>query len=153
MNETIRYGFHDRTLHVLAPDRLSGINRGTILQDLVELASDCDGLVLDLSACTYMDSTFMGQLISLRKMLAPRQVVLSSPTPEARQILNIMGLHRIFRIDQVPVPSGMEIRELPVGTKASADTMLEAHELLSQVSPENARRFEQVLKALRESRG
>jgi anti-anti-sigma factor len=63
-------------------------------------------LRIDLAHCTYMDSTFIGTLIFLKRLLAKTQgsFVLMHPSPECRQLLTKMGIARIFCIVDEPAP-------------------------------------------------
>lgn len=151
MADTIRYGFKGTRLYVVAPEKLSGIKKGRINDQLRLLAQGAEEVVFELSGCQYLDSTFMGQLVALRREISPRTLVFANPSPEARQILTIMGLHRIIGIILENLPDDLELTELDSLDPASPESMLEAHQLLSQLSPENARRFEQVVKALQDS--
>jgi anti-sigma B factor antagonist len=57
-------------------------------------------LDLDLSALTFLDSSGLGTLISLHKLLRSRNGTLRllQPAPNVLQILELTRLHRVFEI-------------------------------------------------------
>ena len=64
-------------------------------------------LRIDLAHCTYMDSTFIGTLIFLKRLLAKAQgsFVLIHPSPECRQLLMKMGIARPSVSSMSPRPA------------------------------------------------
>src|SRR3977135_3740016 len=56
-------------------------------------------LSVDLRRCTHMDSTFLGTLLVLKRLVERREegtFVLTSPSAQCRQLLREMGLEKIF---------------------------------------------------------
>ena len=55
-------------------------------------------IVVDLSKCTYMDSTFLGALIQSLKNFSNSggKIRLSGVQSEVEVLLNITGMHRVF---------------------------------------------------------
>ncbi len=55
-------------------------------------------IVVDLSKCTYMDSTFLGALIQSLKTFAKSggKIRLAGVQSEVEVLLNITGMHRVF---------------------------------------------------------
>lgn len=111
------------------------------------------GIVLDLSRCDYMDSTFMGVIVSMNKKLRTRSgqsLVLQDPTPECMGLLKNLGILKLLTVGSVAVdfPPGMDL----VSEKKSADSELvyTAHEELSQISPENRNKFKVLQDILRQ---
>lgn len=118
-------------------------------------------LVADLSACTGMDSTFMGTLGGLARRLSQHGGVLqvAEPGEKNRRSLEDLGLDNLMQIE----PSGAvwndrlpEIREKlaassamgPLGGLQRATHVLEAHKRLSELSEKNARTFSGVVETL-----
>jgi anti-anti-sigma factor len=63
------------------------------------LALGLTTLRVDLRHCTYMDSTFMGTLLFLKRSLAGREggdFALVCPSPECDQLLQKMGMEGLF---------------------------------------------------------
>ena len=64
-------------------------------------------LSVDLRRCTHMDSTFLGTLLFLKRLVERREegrFTLISPSPRCRQLLQQMGLAKIF-----PIVDGEEL--------------------------------------------
>ena len=65
-------------------------------------AALCHGvkwLRVDLRHCRYMDSTFLGTLLFLKRLIERRETgsfALISPSPQCRQLLRQMGLEKIL---------------------------------------------------------
>jgi len=129
------------------------------------IEQNVDKIVVDLTHCVGMDSTFMGVMAGLAFRLRKKNngrlymVNLSSRT---RGLLATLGLDQLVEtsmagatppeFEKVLAPN----RELqPLASDESsrretAEMMLEAHEHLVEVSPENLPRFRDVLTFLRE---
>ena len=114
--------------------------------------------VIDLEACTGMDSTFMGFLAGLatRMSRVGGTVQIAAPGDRNRQSLEDLGLDCLLDISPPEAAwrgHASEIREKlqPFSTKrlpdlkARARHVLESHQELSETSEENARRFANVL--------
>ncbi len=117
-------------------------------------------LVVDLEACTGMDSTFMGQLASfsarLSKLGRPGGVQIAGAGERNRGSLEDLGLDCLLDIDPLtaiwrgrvaevraalePYQSG----RLP-GMQERAKHILEAHKTLAATSEDNARKFAGVV--------
>src|SRR5262245_54518955 len=79
--------------------------RGTMNQSLPMrrcaercLENGINSVRIDLRDCTYMDSTFLGTLLTLKKFLAQRQgeMILIAPSPSCCRILQQMGLTEVL---------------------------------------------------------
>ena len=117
-------------------------------------------LVIDLEACTGMDSTFMGQLASfsarLSKLGATGGVQVAGAGERNRNSLEDLGLDCLLEIDP---PAAVwrghanEVRAAlepyhpghPPGNLERAKHVLESHRILSAANPENARKFAGVV--------
>ncbi len=111
-------------------------------------------VLIDLSSCDYMDSTFMGLIVGFNKRLARSSSVrlsIVSPTETARELLSGLGLAALVDIVETaePFPDGMEN---VVKTKsANADLLLKAHENLMELSEENRQKFALLHAALKKN--
>jgi anti-sigma B factor antagonist len=122
------------------------------------LKEHVDRFVVDLDACTYMDSTFLGILLGLGlKLRAAGNGLLHILNVE---LLKNLGLDRLINIDSKRVDlNGVTDRKLeeiecPLPTKAeAAPTILEAHEALMEFDPRNVPKFKDVVEFLREDLG
>ncbi len=120
-------------------------------------------LVFDLRACEGMDSTFMGVLAGLamkyRKHQPPVAVVMVNLTPKTLNLLQTLGVHQVVETymqdatppDLAPLlrascDAGVEQPAAPAPTKL----ILEAHEVLTELDPQNREKFKDVIQYLRE---
>lgn len=132
---------------------------------LAALAAGCGTVVLDMARCVGMDSTFMGVLAGLAarlKQQAGGSMVLLNLAPRTRGLVATLGLDQIvqaYEPGQTPEPlrgvaalsEGLASLESGVESRtATTQTMIEAHENLVQLTPENLPRFKDVLTYLRE---
>jgi anti-sigma B factor antagonist len=127
--------------------------------------SGCRRLVLDMAECVGMDSTFMGVLAGLAfrlRMVPDGRIVMVNLNQRTRGLLATLGLDEAvdpYLAGSLPedlkpfFAGGKALAALPVGERGeveTAQTMLEAHENLVRLSPENLPKFKDVLTFLRE---
>ncbi|OQW96300.1 MAG: hypothetical protein BWK77_05380 [Verrucomicrobia bacterium A1] len=129
------------------------------------IAQGCRRLVLDMADCVGMDSTFMGVLAGLAARLksqAGGRIVMVNLSLRTRGLLTTLGLDQVidpYMAGATPADlqpyvarrgdlSSLDTQEK--SQRATAETMLEAHEALVQLSPENLPKFKDVLTFLRE---
>ena len=108
---------------------------------------------VDLRHCTYLDSTFLGTLLHLKrtsKRLACGDVILLSPSAECRRLLDQIGVLHFFvteTADEVP----MAWQEL-IGTRedpaAFNRSVVEAHEELACLGGAAGEQFRAVARCL-----
>jgi anti-anti-sigma regulatory factor len=131
--------------------------------------------VVDLDACTYLDSTFLGILLGLGLKLKEAGTGLLhilNANPRNLELLRNLGLDRLIVIDgsrdplhpgngnghagggNGSTPGNLEEVPCPVPTRAeAAPTILEAHENLMNFDPRNVPKFKDVVEFLREDLG
>ncbi len=119
-------------------------------------------LIVDLSACTAMDSTFMGTLAALAARLSARPpgvLQIADASERNRRSLEDLGLDFLMEINPVTAPWRGQVDAIrsalkqpqPPGSLGQAQRMrhiLEAHQILSDVNAHNAREFEDVVTML-----
>lgn len=113
---------------------------------------------VDLAACEYMDSTFMGILTglsqSLRTLGEGSLRALNVNRRNADLFLNL-GLDHLFAVEPAgaePVTPGVpdaKLLPLPCDEGAEREVVLAAHEALIAANPHNAERFRDVLDYLK----
>jgi len=124
-----------------------------------------DRIVVDLSDCVGMDSTFMGVLAGLAFRLKKKnngRLYMINLSSRTRGLLSTLGLDQLVEtcmagatppeFDNV-FSQGRDMNALAAdesSRRETAEMMLEAHENLVEVSPENLPRFKDVLTFLRE---
>lgn len=139
----------------------------TALKEFVGAAIDrgCTKLILDMTECIGMDSTFMGVLAGLSFRLKQKNggVVMVNMSLRTRGLLATLGLDEVIEPhmagDMPESLAGLLAGaggEMPVlenperSTRETAATMLEAHENLVRLSPDNLPKFKDVLAFLQE---
>ncbi len=124
----------------------------------------CTRLVLDMAECIGMDSTFMGVLAGLAlrlKQKAGGKIIMVNLSLRTRGLLATLGLDQVIEPHMTGVTpdelqSILPSRDLTAldthesSQRATAETMLTAHEDLVRLSPDNLPKFKDVLTFLRE---
>ncbi|MFH0878410.1 MAG: STAS domain-containing protein [Lentisphaerota bacterium] len=129
------------------------------------IEAHCVRLVMDMEDCIGMDSTFMGVLAGLAfhlRKLPDGAIIMVNLNPRTRGLLGTLGLDQIIEAhlagaapetlnEVMSISSQMHTLETDEPSqRATAETMLEAHENLIQLSPDNLPKFKDVLTFLRQ---
>lgn len=129
------------------------------------LEGDLKRFVIDMTECVGMDSTFMGVLAGLAFRLKQRnggRLYLINLSPRTRGLLATLGLDQLVEthMSGTPLPSEVATDGAPVDLASTdapqgsqsetAELMLDAHQELVNLHPENLPRFKDVLAFLRE---
>jgi anti-sigma B factor antagonist len=140
------------------------------------LKDGANRFVVDLDACTYLDSTFLGTLLPLGRQLKNFGNGLHILNVSARnlELLRNLGLDRLIHIDGRPPGSAngngpaaprqvdlngvteadLEEIKCPVPTREeAAPNILQAHQALMEFDPRNVPKFKDVVEFLREDLG
>ena len=106
-------------------------------------------LLLDLSNCINMDSTFLGILMGMTGRL--NRIELLNPSERIIDLLDNLGVLELLTVGQGTNPFDAELAAAdPVNADKRSLTAasLEAHKLLMKINPENVPRFKDVAKFL-----
>lgn len=138
----------------------------TSLKEFVQAAIEggAQTAVVDLGNCISMDSTFMGVLAGAAGRIRTKnqgRVVLLNLSTKTRTLISTLGLDQVVQAHDAgatpeqfrPYVDGTSLADLAPRTESkltTATTMLEAHETLVALTPENAPRFKDVVEFLRE---
>jgi len=109
-----------------------------------EAAPDIEEMWIDLSACEYMDSTFMGLLVAFNKRLAKIQghrLALVQPTALARELLEGLGISALVDLVDAPVAFPQGMKNIVKSTNSDAELLLSTHENLMELSEANRKKF------------
>jgi anti-sigma B factor antagonist len=126
----------------------SSVDFKKVLQQLQQ--DGCTEIVLDLTECSLMDSTFLGVLAgagmkcdSARREGNRCVIELFHPTERILELLDNLGVLSLFTILQEAPQLGafQRIDECPATRLELNRTCLEAHKTLMNTSPDNERRF------------
>ncbi len=112
-------------------------------------------LVLDLSECPRVDSTFAGAFLRLAERVAdtPLRVALAGAQPNVRELLDTLCVDHV--LTTVPLPALENMTPITVDDQdldrhEVLALSLEGHERLAALCPDNARKFATLLAVLRE---
>jgi len=120
---------------------------------------NCSQLILELSDCPLMDSTFLGVLSGFGLRVGGEQggekISLLNPNARIADLLETLGVLHLFRVENgpLPQPAGAEPRDLTTSTPSKRDltgTCLEAHETLMKIDPANVPKFKEVAQFMAE---
>ena len=112
-------------------------------------------VVLDLSGCDWVDSTFAGWLLGLNKRMshvANGEMCVAGCGDRCRASLDRMGLADLFKFAELEAPSETQMIRCTTSDQPSAaelKLMLAAHEALVALGPENERIFAPIVATLR----
>ncbi len=162
MESSIQVGVNGPAVWVKVEGKGSFLNSGNLKEFAREMVDrGYREFVIDLENCAMMDSTFMGTMagVALRlKELGHGHLHIVHCTNRSRELLSGLGLDQIFSIhgngSSAPECAALQRNskeESPEAKKhEQAETMLEAHEALCEVAPENFFRFKDVLDYLKQ---
>jgi phosphoserine phosphatase RsbU/P len=107
--------------------------------------------IVDLGACTMLDSTMLGTLHELVSTIdPPGSLSVQAVRPEIRDLFAELSMKAVLAhiVDRLPLPAVMT--PLPArGDAGGHGHILRAHELLAELSAKNAEQFGPVIEALR----
>ena len=110
--------------------------------------------IVDLATCELMDSTFLGTLTGIALGLpADGKLTVVRANERNRGVMQNLGLDRIFAVlESTPIvaPGRLEDAETNPPQTARREAIVQAHENLAAVNPENAIRFKDVLDFLQQ---
>jgi len=139
---------------------LSGAGSWRESQQVLDLCdrARADGetsIILDLSKCTHLDSTFLGVLHNIATSFDDAEdcrFELQNPSQALLREMSELGLTGVlmhFRHDPAPLPESMQLVEGSIpGGEEMGRLLLWAHEALVDADPSNADRFAAVLQVL-----
>lgn len=108
-------------------------------------------LLLDLTDCVNMDSTFLGILMSMTSRLD--RIELLNPSDRITDLLDSLGVMELLKVGQGdnPFEARLDTAESTKADKrALTEASLEAHQLLMKINPANVPKFKDVAKFLEE---
>jgi anti-sigma B factor antagonist len=135
----------------------SAVDFKTVLQELENKGYPY--LVIELSECPLMDSTFLGVLAASGIKLnsdngecAKQAIELRNANERLLELLENLGVLHLFKTCNGELPQCEEIKSSPCQPTREALTQasLEAHQTLMQINPDNVVRFKDVTKFLAE---
>lgn len=117
--------------------------------------TDYNGILLDLTEVTCIDSTGLGLLAKVANFVRDRfetQTTLVSTNRDINHILNSVGFYEIFHIcDEIPVKAET-LQPIPnknLSKSGLSKTLFDSHHTLSQLNSKNRETFKDVIGILR----
>jgi anti-sigma B factor antagonist len=129
---------------------------------ILQLEQDCQEIILDLTQCTMMDSTFLGVMTAAARRceIAQRQgqhrvLGLFHPTEKVVESLENLDVLRVFKVMQDPPQFGafQRVEHSSPSRQELTRTCWEAHDTLMRTNPDNERRFRDATEFFRKNLG
>ena len=108
-------------------------------------------LLLDLTDCVNMDSTFLGILMSMTNRLD--RIELLNPSDRITDLLDSLGVMELLIVGTGENPFDAKLQEAEstnADKRALTEVSLEAHKLLMEINPDNVSKFKDVAQFLEE---
>jgi len=114
------------------------------------VARGAKAIILDLADCQGMDSTFIGVLAMIGlETKGQADLVVVNASDALRQLLEGIGLSKIWRFAEEAVPAGSWNGLCrAAGGSSMGETVLAAHLALMELDPENVPKFRDVVDLL-----
>ena len=160
MENSTSIGIKDNILLIRVQGEMRAGNSFALSEALPEYLEKVDrrlSILIDLSQCTYMDSTSIGFIILLesrcRRYLAESVTILNPSDNCIKHLKTLSALDKLHIDTHRQVP---DIKLFPIETgtrsfreKQNIELMFDAHDTLSKLSEENRVEFEDLLEELR----
>ena len=121
-------------------------------ESAVKLLKRWKSLTIDLGACEYLDSTFLGTLHEI-VMSKPDSVQLQRVRPNIRALFEELSMQGVLNhavLTTEPLPQEMEpLKRAEEDSTQQAQRVLKAHEILASLSDENREQFRDVVESMR----
>ncbi len=139
---------------------ISLIGRGTwtyatpFFETLASEIKNKHAIIIDLSKCTYLDSTFLGtiQEIVITAIHARSGVAIHGMAPEIRQLFEELGMENVLacaKSTPAPLPEKMSpLRESIESGPAQMNRIMTAHKVLASMNEANRQQFTNLIQGL-----
>ena len=119
-----------------------------------EIKRQAEGVVIDLSLCEMLDSTFLGTLQELCQWADREKVPLriQGARPEVRRLFEELGMQRVLShlsATMKPLPPQMRPLSACMNDQLNRQRMLQAHQALAGLSEANRQEFSRLIEHLR----
>jgi anti-sigma B factor antagonist len=121
------------------------------------IARGLTSLRLDLRRCTYMDSTFLGTLLFLKRAVERQRqgaFTLVSPSPQCGELLHSMHVDKLFCTETADEPAAAVWTELSsdgLDIPTAKGNVLQAHQELASLAGTAGEPFRAVVRCLDET--
>jgi hypothetical protein len=150
--EVVFYGETENAAYLALRRRATWMHCDAFHETAQAVLDEGHALVLELSDCEYLDSTFLG---TVHELVARGRVVLTGVTPAVRALFEELSMEQVLACIREDVPAPRELYALGSGSDPAAvrKRILHAHEALSQLSESNREEFRDVVTSLRGGTG
>jgi serine phosphatase RsbU (regulator of sigma subunit)/anti-anti-sigma regulatory factor len=150
--EVVFYGETENAAYLALRCRATWIHCDAFHETAQAVLDAGHALVLDLSDCEYLDSTFLG---IVHQLVARGGVILRGVTPAVRALFEELSMEQVLACIREDVPAAPELYALGTGGDPAAvrRRILHAHEALSELSERNREEFRGVVESLRGDTG
>lgn len=151
-HDVIEVAEHEHTAYIRIRGRAT-FKLANDFRDYVtrQIEQEGRGILVDLSECTTLDSTFVGMITSLtlkyRREDAAR-ITLFNISPHVSEILETLGLLKILDTVKAEHDDELAFAEIAHGSHTKiniAKLMLDAHQTLARIKDDNALEFKNVI--------
>lgn len=160
MEDGLHIGIKDNLLLIKAAGEMRAGNTFALNKFLIPYLEKTDKkltITIDLGSCTFMDSSFIGFLVSLEskcKLSNQDSVKIINPTAQCRRTLKGLScLDRISIINSAEAPriATFRLKDEPgdFSARENIELLFEAHMELSALSEENRLEFRDLLAELK----
>ena len=155
--DSVEVAIQDSTAYVKVHGRGTFKIASSLKQFGMAAASQgCSRIVVEMSDCLGMDSTFMGVLAGLAVHLRKKdgELTLRNMSDKNSFLIRMLGLSHLVRTEQAGggqnMPADAQVLDAGTDKQTLTTTMIDSHETLVQVAPENLPKFKDVLAFLKE---
>ncbi len=147
MAEALYYKEENQRLYLKGEGHITAIlcaDLREVIFNRFEQGDPIEAFYIDLSACDYMDSTFMGLLVGFNKRmlkLMKKRITIVCPSSTAKGLMEGLGLTTLVDILEDPVPFPSDMININQTKTANVDLLLHSHENLMELSEENKKKF------------
>jgi anti-anti-sigma factor len=151
----VRFHQQERTLTFRVEGRAT-MNQSTPMRRCAERAIEAGTtrICVDLRSCSYMDSTFLGTLLTLRKLIDNRcggEMILITPSEACCRILQQMGLLDVLTMQTVESDPTIKWSELAPEVPDAGSfkrTITQAHQELASLPGAAGEQFKAVARCM-----
>jgi CheY-like chemotaxis protein len=144
----IFYGETDHAAYLALRGRATWMQSDSFHETALAMLEKGNALVLDLSACEYLDSTFLG---TVHELVARAGVTLVGVPPAVRALFEELSMEQVLASIREGARAVPELYALGSGSDAAMPRkrILRAHEALAGLSERNREEFRDVIDSLR----
>ncbi len=143
------YGETEHAAHLALRGRATWLQCDAFHETAQAVLEKGHALVLDLSDCEYLDSTFLG---TVHELVSRGRVTLVGVSPAVRALFEELSMEQVLANIRVSAPASPELYALGTGgdPAAAQKRILHAHEALAGLSDRNREEFRDVIESLRD---